>query len=448
MGGSCSWDSGTSTCAEIDQDTACNAAAADQATCEAAGTTAGDCTWTAEIAAVPAAASCALIDQDDACNAAVADQGTCEAAGAAAGDCTWTAEVAAVPATASCALTVEDLCWDPTSPSSTNVFRYYPPFILDNLGSTLTDKLAGGELLTISGGGLLHPTLRGVYSCSQDMIDAGECSELSDPYVNGIASTDFQALASEQADGIAPLRCRFSPLGTMGADIGDLFMDATLNADGNVECNTPPSAIPRDVSVEVSLNGQQYTNSPQMRDGAPLDPLSIFLSFADNFACFLSPLCGSSWFCPDSSGRNRNIQSVAPRNAPRNALSRTCARCLDCLLIDCVCRRRAFRAAVQLPRRHSAAHLVGQHPNQWPQGRRHPAADHRRKLCKHRHPDMLVPPASGNVPRRLSERASGSPRRVPRRGRLPKPSCHLAAQLRRSSAGAGVPVRLRHHWVP
>ena len=212
VGRACSWDSGTSTCAEIDQDTACNAAAADQATCEAAGTTAGDCTWTAEIAAVPATASCALIDQDAACSAAVADQGTCEAAGAAAGDCTWTAEVAAVPATASCALTVEDLCWDPTSPSSTNVFRYYPPFILDNLGSTLTDKLAGGELLTISGGGLLHPTLRGVYSCSQDMIDAGECSELSDPYVNGIASTDFQALASEQADGIAPLRCRFSPL--------------------------------------------------------------------------------------------------------------------------------------------------------------------------------------------------------------------------------------------
>ena len=163
----------------------------------------------------------------------------------------------------------------------------------------------------------MHPTLRGVYSCSQDMIDAGECSELSDPYVNGIASTDFQALASEQADGIAPLRCRFSPLGAMGADIGDLFMDATLNADGNVECNTPPSAIPRDVSVEVSLNGQQYTNSPQMRDGAPLDPipLPIFLSFAHSSACFVSPLCGSSWFCPNPSGRNRNIQSVAPPDA-------------------------------------------------------------------------------------------------------------------------------------
>ena len=125
--------------------------------------------------------------------------------------------------------------------------------------------------------------------------------------------------------------------------------------------------------------------------------------------------------------------------------SRTCVRCLNCLLIDCVCRRRAFRATVQLPRRHSAAHLVGQHPNQWAQGRRHPAADHRRKLCEHRHPDMLVPPASGNVPRRLSERTSGSPRRVPRRGRLSSGKCHVAAQLRRSGAGAGVPVRPRHH---
>ena len=63
------------------------------------------------------------------------------------------------------------------------------------------------------------------------------------------------------------LRCRFTPLGESGADIGVLYSNATLDTqdaeDLAAVCPTPPSMVPRDVAVELTLNGQQYTQSPR-----------------------------------------------------------------------------------------------------------------------------------------------------------------------------------------
>ena len=129
-----------------------------------------------------------------------------------------------------------DRCWDTT----TNTFEYHEPFLLTDLGTTKSAPLAGGVTL-----------------------------ELQAPA--DILSTLYQA--EVQPDGKTSLRCRFSPLGQTGAGAGVLYEDGTRLDNGRVECPVPTSAMPRDVQVELSLNAQQFTVSPQVRDGFDGDGL-------------------------------------------------------------------------------------------------------------------------------------------------------------------------------
>jgi hypothetical protein len=147
-------------------------------------------------------------------------------------------------------------CWVTAS----NTFMYHQPVLLEDLGLTETH---GAATFSFLWGAPLNTT-RSLRITGFDNV-----GEIVAPPA-GYASGD--------------IKCRFKPLGTVGATIGTIYVNATIdntNAGSlTVRCDAPWSPIPRDVAVEVTLNGQQYSHSPRPNWAGPLALSSVSGTFA------------------------------------------------------------------------------------------------------------------------------------------------------------------------